>query len=172
MNVPDPEKPPSPSSAISTAEIPMCPYWRSRYVLRRHFHIRWHLFLLVLRVLTAILHSGQLLDICVKNCGYPFHLQISTKDFLNELVRRFPEKPPLRMSRVQMKILEAIEEWKSTICQTSRYKEDLGFIRDMHRLLLYKGYMFPEVRREDAAVLNPSDVSKIRPRRVCFRRGC
>lgn len=29
----------------------------------------------------------------------------------------------------------------------------------MHRLLLYKGYNFPEVRHEDAAVLNPSDVS-------------
>ncbi|KIW74766.1 hypothetical protein Z517_11536 [Fonsecaea pedrosoi CBS 271.37] len=99
----------------------------------------------------------SLLDICVKNCGYPFHLQISTKEFLNELVRRFPERPPLRPTRVQSKILEAIEEWRSTICQTSRYKEDLGFIRDMHRLLLYKGYMFPEVRREDAAVLNPSD---------------
>ncbi|KKY23220.1 putative vhs domain-containing protein [Phaeomoniella chlamydospora] len=82
-----------------------------------------------------------LLDICVKNCGYPFHLQISTKEFLNEL----------------LKILEAIEEWRQTICQTSRYKEDLGFIRDMHRLLLYKGYVFPEVKREDAAVLNPSD---------------
>ncbi|KAJ9638091.1 ARF-binding protein [Knufia peltigerae] len=99
----------------------------------------------------------SLLDICVKNCGYPFHLQISTKEFLNELVRRFPERPPVRPSRVQSKILEAIEEWRQTICQTSRYKEDLGFIRDMHRLLLYKGYMFPEVRREDAAVLNPSD---------------
>ncbi|KAM3081252.1 ARF-binding protein [Clarireedia jacksonii] len=98
-----------------------------------------------------------LLDICVKNCGYPFHLQISTKEFLNELVRRFPERPPLRPSKVQMKILEAIEEWRGTICQTSRYKEDLGFIRDMHRLLSYKGYVFPEVRREDAAVLNPSD---------------
>jgi hypothetical protein len=57
-----------------------------------------------------------------------------------------------------MKILELIEEWRSTICMTSRYKEDLGFIRDMHRLLSYKGYQFPEVRREDAAVLNPSDV--------------
>jgi hypothetical protein len=57
-----------------------------------------------------------------------------------------------------MKILELLEEWRSTICQTSRYKEDLGFIRDMHRLLSYKGYQFPEVRREDAAVLNPSDV--------------
>ncbi|KAL2013992.1 hypothetical protein VTN00DRAFT_1517 [Thermoascus crustaceus] len=98
-----------------------------------------------------------LLDICVKNCGYPFHLQISTKEFLNELVRRFPERPPLRPSRVQHRILESIEEWRQTICQTSRYKEDLGFIRDMHRLLLYKGYTFPEIRHEDAAVLNPSD---------------
>ncbi|KAJ4387951.1 ARF-binding protein [Gnomoniopsis smithogilvyi] len=99
----------------------------------------------------------NLLDICVKNCGYPFQLQIGTKEFLNELVRRFPERPPIRFSRVQMKILEAIEEWRSTICETSRYKEDLGFIRDMHRLLSYKGYTFPEVRKDDAAVLNPSD---------------
>ncbi|KAH7015160.1 VHS domain-containing protein [Ilyonectria destructans] len=99
----------------------------------------------------------NLLDICVKNCGYPFHLQISTKEFLNELVRRFPERPPIRATRVQAKILEAIEEWRGTICDTSRYKEDLGFIRDMHRLLSYKGYVFPEVRTEDAAVLNPSD---------------
>lgn len=99
-----------------------------------------------------------LLDICVKNCGYPFHLQISTKEFLNELVRRFPERPPMHSSRVQARILELIEEWRATICQTSRYKEDLGHIRDMHRLLSYKGYSFPAVRREDAAVLNPSDV--------------
>ncbi|KAI7155519.1 ADP-ribosylation factor-binding protein-like protein GGA1 [Hortaea werneckii] len=99
----------------------------------------------------------SLLDICVKNCGYPFHLQISTKEFLNELVRRFPERPPIRTTRVQNKILELIEEWRRTICETSKYKEDLGFIRDMHRLLSYKGYVFPEIRREDAAVLNPSD---------------
>ncbi|KAM0261306.1 hypothetical protein ACHAQJ_002337 [Trichoderma viride] len=99
----------------------------------------------------------SLLDICVKNCGYPFHLQISTKEFLNELVRRFPERPAIRPTRVQGKILELVEEWRMTICETSRYKDDLGFIRDMHRLLSYKGYMFPEVRREDAAVLNPSD---------------
>ncbi|BCS24646.1 VHS domain protein [Aspergillus puulaauensis] len=98
-----------------------------------------------------------LLDICVKNCGYPFHLQISTKEFLNELVRRFPERPLMRATRVQHRILESIEEWRQTICQTSRYKDDLGHIRDMHRLLLYKGYVFPEIRREDAAVLNPSD---------------
>lgn len=99
----------------------------------------------------------SVLDICVKNCGYPFHLQISRKEFLNELVRKFPEKPTINYSRVQTLILEVIEEWTQTICKTSRYKEDLGYIRDMHRLLEYKGYLFPEVNRDDAAVLNPSD---------------
>jgi len=100
----------------------------------------------------------KLLDICVKNCGYPFHLQISTKEFLNELVRRFPERPPFRATRVQSKILEAIEEWRTTLCMHSKYKADLGYIRDMHRLLSYKGYVFPETKKEDAAVLNPSEV--------------
>lgn len=105
---------------------------------------------------TSVLALG-LLDICVKNCGYPFHLQISRKEFLNELVRRFPEKPPMAYTRTQTLILEAIEEWRETICKTSRYKEDLGYIRDMHRLLSFKGYSFPEVNTDDAAVLNPTD---------------
>lgn len=100
------------------------------------------------------------LDICVKNCGYPFHLQISRKEFLNELVSRFPEKPPIALSRPQMLILEAIEEWRQTLCRTSKYKDDLGYIRDMHRLLSYKGYMFPEISRDDAAVLNPTETLK------------
>ncbi|KAH3685719.1 hypothetical protein WICPIJ_003319 [Wickerhamomyces pijperi] len=99
----------------------------------------------------------NLLDVLVKNCGYPFHLQISRKEFLNELVKRFPERPPTRCSRTQRMILAAIEEWNQTICKTSKYKDDLGFIRDMHRLLTYKGYTFPEIKEEDLSVLNPSD---------------
>lgn len=101
-----------------------------------------------------------LLDNLVKNCGYPFQLQISRKEFLNELVKRFPERPPLRYTRVQRLILAQIEEWYQTICKTSKYKEDFGYIKDMHRLLSHKGYIFPEVKVEDAAVLNPSDTLK------------
>ena len=93
----------------------------------------------------------------MKNCGYPFQLQISRKEFLNELVKRFPERPPLRYTRVHRLILSQLEEWYQTICKTSKYKEDFGYIRDMHRLLSNKGYIFPEVKVEDAAVLNPSD---------------
>lgn len=102
----------------------------------------------------------HLLDNLVKNCGYPFQLQVSRKEFLNELVKRFPERPLVRYDRVQRLILAQIEEWYQTICKTSKYKEDFGYIRDMHRLLANKGYVFPEVKLEDAAVLNPSDTLK------------
>ncbi|TID26252.1 hypothetical protein CANINC_002784 [Pichia inconspicua] len=101
-----------------------------------------------------------LLDYLVKNCGYPVHLQISRKEFLNELVKRFPERPPPAYSRTQRLILGTISEWVHTICKTSRYKDDLTYIKDMYRLLKSKGYDFPAVKKDDAAVLNPSDAIK------------
>jgi ADP-ribosylation factor-binding protein GGA len=88
-----------------------------------------------------------LLDTLVQSCGYPFHLQISTKEFLNELVRRFPERPPPFPGPVMSRILELIHGWKEGICQESRWKEDLGNIRDMHRLLTFKGYRFRDLPR-------------------------
>lgn len=39
------------------------------------------------------------------------------------------------------RILELIHEWKNTICVSSKHKEDLTNIRDMHRLLGYKGML-------------------------------
>lgn len=88
-----------------------------------------------------------LLDTLVQMCGYPFHLQISTKEFLNELVRRFPERPPPFPGPVMSRILELIHGWKEGICVESRWRDDLGNIRDMHRLLSFKGYRFRDVPR-------------------------
>jgi len=34
---------------------------------------------------------------------------------------------------------QMIHEWKNTLCVHSKYKDDLVHIRDMHRLLSYKG---------------------------------
>jgi ADP-ribosylation factor-binding protein GGA len=89
-----------------------------------------------------------LLDTLVQSCGYPFHLQISTKEFLNELVRRFPERPPPFPNPVMTRILELIHGWKEGICSQSRWKDDLGNIRDMHRLLTFKGYRFRDLPRQ------------------------
>lgn len=80
-----------------------------------------------------------LIDSLVQSCGYPVHLQVATKEFLNELVRRFPERPPPFPGPVMQRILELIHSWKEGICSNSRWKEDLGNIRDMHRLLSFKG---------------------------------
>ena len=93
-----------------------------------------------------------LLDTLVQSCGYPFQLQIATKEFLNELVRRFPERPPPFPGPVMSRILELIHGWKEGICQESRFKDDFGNIRDMHRLLTFKGYRFRDVARRNASV--------------------
>ncbi|KAF5353976.1 hypothetical protein D9756_007018 [Leucocoprinus leucothites] len=92
--------------------------------------------------------SLSLLDTLVQSCGYPFHLQISTKEFLNELVRRFPERPPPFPNPIMTRILDLIHGWKEGICTESRWKDDLGNIRDMHRLLTFKGYRFREIGRQ------------------------
>ncbi|KAI9018435.1 VHS domain-containing protein [Hyaloraphidium curvatum] len=101
-----------------------------------------------------------LLDFCVKNCGYPFHLQISTKEFLNELVRRFPANPPSAVNPIQWKILESIQQWNATLVEHSRYRSDLRHINDMYKLLSFKGYRFPGLNAEAAAVLTESQVLK------------
>ncbi|OBZ88406.1 putative ADP-ribosylation factor-binding protein C25H2.16c [Choanephora cucurbitarum] len=127
-----------------------------------------------------------LLDNCVKNCGYPFHLQIASKDFLNALVRRFPERPPTRYAPnpvqsapenqwnhfdfaplqpcmanpVIDRILYLIKEWKIALAELARYKEDMTHIKDMYRLLKFKGYIFPELRETSIAALTPADTLK------------
>lgn len=49
------------------------------------------------------------------------------------------------------RILELIHQWKEGICSESRWKEDLGNIKDMHRLLTFKGYRFREITRHAEA---------------------
>ncbi len=101
-----------------------------------------------------------LLDTLVQSCGYPFQLQIATKEFLNELVRRFPERPPPYPGPVMSRILELINGWKEGICVTSRYKDDFGNIRDMHRLLTFKGYHFRNSSRRQHDI--PAEVTTVR----------
>jgi len=45
------------------------------------------------------------------------------------------------------RILELIHGWKEGICVESRWRDDLGNIRDMHRLLTFKGYRFRDIPR-------------------------
>eukprot|EP00842_Homolaphlyctis_polyrhiza_P000747 jgi/Hompol1/1673/HPOL_002486-RA len=92
---------------------------------------------------------GRLTEICRQINDLKKEMQKKeAEQFLNELVRRFPERPT-NVTITQHRILELIQLWNATLCVTSRYKEDFQHINDMYRLLMYKGYRFPELR-EDA----------------------
>jgi ADP-ribosylation factor-binding protein GGA len=78
----------------------------------------------------------------------------SSKEFLNELVRRFPESPR-QISSTQRKILELIAEWNFTYATKSRYKDDFKHINDMYRLLEFKGYRFPQIKDGEIASFEP-----------------
>ncbi|KAJ1680366.1 ARF-binding protein [Spiromyces aspiralis] len=94
-----------------------------------------------------------LLDNLVKNCGHSVHYQIASRDFLNQLFRKFPEFQPATPNPIHYRILEMLQMWRNTLCKHSRYKEDLTRINDMYRLLLRKGWEFPEVEQDNAAIL-------------------
>ncbi|KAJ1955784.1 ARF-binding protein [Linderina pennispora] len=99
-----------------------------------------------------------LLDNLVKNCGHPVHYQVATREFLNELFRRFPEYQPSMPNPVHYRILEMLHEWRQTLCKRSRHREDLQRINDMYSLLRRKGWHFPEVDVSNyAVVFGPED---------------
>ncbi|KAJ2584760.1 ARF-binding protein [Coemansia sp. RSA 1836] len=107
--------------------------------------------------------SLTLLDNLVKNCGHPVHYQVASREFLNELFRRFPEFQPSVPNPLQYRILEFLQEWRVTLCHRSRYKDDLQRINDMYSLLRRKGWRFPELESENVAVvLGPEDTLKSR----------
>lgn len=102
----------------------------------------------------AAMNALSVLDACVKNCGYAFHLAISRKEFLNKLVASFSYRPPRELTSVQLLILEMIEEWNLTLAKSAVYRDDLGNIRDMRRLLASRGYMFPEINNSELLALS------------------
>lgn len=155
---------------IDTSFIPIRPHWieiADYFVLRPRDAAMTVVRLVNNRNPHISILALALLETLVSSCGYPFHLQISTKEFLNELVRRFPERPPPFPGPVMSKILEMIHTWRETICTESRYKEDLGNIRDMHRLLTFKGYRFRDFQRTSSNVASTSVRSSFRSWVLC-----
>ncbi|OMJ16006.1 putative ADP-ribosylation factor-binding protein [Smittium culicis] len=105
------------------------------------------------RIPKQALIALNLLDNLVKNCGHAVHYQIASKDFLNQLVRRFPEFQPSTSNPVQQKILEMLQEWRFSLCENSRYKEDLTKIKDMCNLLQRKHWRLPKPSSNNTAVI-------------------
>ncbi|KAJ2526628.1 ARF-binding protein, partial [Coemansia sp. RSA 1933] len=82
------------------------------------------------RAKNQALRALILLDNLVKNCGHSVHYQVASREFLNDLFRRFPEYQPSVANPVHQRIMEMLQEWRVTLCRHSRYKDDLQRIND------------------------------------------
>jgi hypothetical protein len=79
------------------------------------------------------------LETCVKNCGRRFHLQIATKDFMQELIKLIGPKydPP---QALQERVLGLIQIWAEAFKGVSELKEVVRTYQDLKT----KGVDFPQ----------------------------
>ncbi|KAJ9087276.1 ARF-binding protein, variant 2 [Entomophthora muscae] len=136
---------PEPSMALN---LEIADYIKSKKQNTPHEVSNYLVQLINFREPKVSLLALYLLDTCIRNCGYAFHLQIARKEFLNELVKKFPEQPPAFPNSVQIKILEFINEWKLGLASQARYKKDFRKINELHNILVFKGYKFPTAKPE------------------------
>lgn len=125
---------------------------------------------------TVKLNAIKLLDLLVKNCGYPVHLHISRRGFLQVINNQFP---PIRQtaitednsnshndlgkgmtisnnySIVQSELLKELNIWYHTICQWTSYKNDLVYIKHLYNMILDRGYLYPPLNDKELAILKP-----------------
>ncbi|XP_035224423.1 TOM1-like protein 2 [Stegodyphus dumicola] len=87
---------------------------------------------------TVVLYTLTVLETCVKNCGRRFHLLVSQKDFIMELVKLIGPKndPP---TAVQEKVLSLIQSWADAF---QNNPEMQGVVQVYHDLK-QKGIEFP-----------------------------
>lgn len=85
-----------------------------------------------------IMYTLTVLETCVKNCGRPFHLLVSNKEFIQELVKLIGPKndPP---AIVQEKVLSLIQIWADAF----RKNPDLNGVVQVYQELKNKGIEFP-----------------------------
>src|SRR5699024_10222339 len=81
----------------------------------------------------------QVLETCVKNCGKRFHMLVTNKDFVGELVKLIGPKndPP---PAVQEKVLSLIQSW----AEAFHGQPELQGVSVLSNELRSKGIEFPK----------------------------
>ncbi|XP_054160912.1 TOM1-like protein 2 [Oppia nitens] len=92
---------------------------------------------------TVVMFTLIVLEACVKNCGKRFHILVTNKDFVQELVKLIGPKndPP---TNVQEKVLSLIQSWAHAF----RGQPDLQGVVQVYSELKSKGIEFPAIDTE------------------------
>lgn len=92
---------------------------------------------------SVVMFTLTVLEACVKNCGKRFHLLVTNKDFVQDLVKLIGPKndPP---AVVQEKVLSLIQSW----AQAFRGQTELQGVVQVYNELKSKGIEFPSIESE------------------------
>ncbi|CAG2160854.1 unnamed protein product [Oppiella nova] len=104
---------------------------------------------------TVVMFTLTVLEACVKNCGKRFHLLVTNKDFVQELVKIIGPKndPP---AVVQEKVLSLIQSW----AQAFRGQTELQGVVQVYNELKSKGIEFPATDSEAMAPIHTPQRAK------------
>ncbi|RWS26954.1 Hepatocyte growth factor-regulated tyrosine kinase substrate-like protein, partial [Leptotrombidium deliense] len=89
------------------------------------------------------LFALQVLESCVKNCGSPFHMEVATKGFMEEV------RELIKMNsneKVRDKLLELIQTWAHAFRNEPNYRA----VQDTVNLMKMEGFKFPVLKESDA----------------------
>uniref|UniRef100_A0A1I8GA71 VHS domain-containing protein n=1 Tax=Macrostomum lignano TaxID=282301 RepID=A0A1I8GA71_9PLAT len=98
---------------------------------------------------SAVQYSLSVLETCVKNCGFRFHLMVAKRDFLDELVRLISPKnePP---QQIQDRVLGLLQAWSDAF----RGRPELHEVERLVEELRSKGVEFPMTDLDFMAPIN------------------
>lgn len=91
----------------------------------------------------VVLYALQVLESCVKNCGAPVHVEVASRQFmeeLRELVKNTTNE------NVRNRLLELIQTWAHAFRNEPKYRA----IQDIFNLLRMEGYKLQAMKESDA----------------------
>ncbi|RWS16507.1 TOM1-like protein 2 isoform X1, partial [Dinothrombium tinctorium] len=104
---------------------------------------------------TVVMYTLTILETCVKNCGKRFHLLVTNKDFIQELIKIIGPKydpPPAVQEKASCFVLSLIQTW----AETFRGQPEFSGVVQAYSELKQKGIEFPASNSEGSApILTP-----------------
>ncbi|KAJ9076282.1 Vacuolar protein-sorting-associated protein 27 [Entomophthora muscae] len=106
----------------------------------------------------------SLIDVCVKNGGNHFLVEVASRDFMDDLVSIL--KQPVGMNnQVQNKMLELIQIW----AETFKGRPELSYVAQIYGALKAQGYRFPPKVDINAAMIDTKTAPEWTDNDVCMR---